>query len=357
MKPTFEIVLALSLLALLWTSKLLSTLALEMPIPIRRNPRPSRIAPTIEMWRVMIHPPHLHPRTMTTSQSPGAGPGLLRRACYNPRLSPNPSGFDFMNSLTVTSWQYTIGLLGLAGLFYLVFMGLLRGLYVRFFFFYLYLTLILLRDGLSFVLATRSISLRLFYDFYYQTELVMYTLTFLIVFDIYQRVFKHYPAIHRFFRLLLFFTFVILVLLAALRFPTGKNWTSMMMFEFIEHIKFSIAVLLMMIIGIIGYYRIPLDRNLSGILLGMTFYSISLIALNAVYSFFGRGLTTQWQFVSILLFLVTVAIWALTLSSRVEPIQEAQSAADRTEEYSTVVPQLVGRLTRINSRLSVWLSK
>lgn len=261
-----------------------------------------------------------------------------------------------MSTVHLTPGQYVLGLTCLAGEVYLIALGLGRKLYFTFLVFYLYLSVVVVRDILSFYLAHQTISSRFLYSFYYSTGLVIYLLNFCLIFDIYYRVFKPFPAIRKFFQILLFLSFLVLLSLVLWSFPRGQNWWTMMMFEFEKNIRFACSVLLLFIIGIIGYYKVPLNRNLGGILYGMAFNNIANIAIAAIFTHYGESITGTWQVLSVMDFCVALVIWVATLSTVAAPVAPPSLAEDRVH-YQTAMPAVARGLARLNSQLSVLIEK
>jgi hypothetical protein len=256
--------------------------------------------------------------------------------------------------LTIT--QYVFGFIGMTGEAYLILIGFVRKLCFRFPVFYLYLSIVLVRDMVSFLMLQRADAWRSYYNFYYGTELAIYILSFGVILDIYRQVFQVYPAIKTFFQLILLTTFVVLLALAMTRFPLGSRWWSMMMFAFEKNVRFAEAVLLMFILGIIGYYRVPLDRNLGGILFGFAFNNIAAIITTAMYTFWGPVFVGIWQTLFVAGFQVALVIWVVTLSTVVAPVY-AESAPGTASLYGKLIPGVAEGLARLNAQLSPWMNE
>lgn len=242
------------------------------------------------------------------------------------------------------------------GEIYLITVGLTRRLYVSFFIFYIYLTVVFVRDAWGFLVIYHGFMARPLYNYYYKIELVVYILLFGIVFDLYHQVFKPFPAIHKFFRGLLLLFFVGPLILAATKFPLGSQWWTMTMMEFGKNIRFAVALLLMLILSIVGYYKVPLNRNLKGLLFGLAFYNIVAVAISALFASQGPQLTALWQMISVLTYMGAILIWIFSLSTVAAPISAVSSSSEATG-YAVLMPEVIDGLCRINSRLSLWLEK
>lgn len=269
---------------------------------------------------------------------------------------PSPFWVLSMTTSELTFSQYALGLICMMGEAYLITIGLVRRLVFNFLVFYLYITVLLLRDVLSFLIGHHAVSPYPVYNLYYRIEFVVYVLLFGIIFDIYRRVFKPFPAIRKFFQGLLLLCFVGLLALAMTKFPLGLRWWSMTMMEFGKNIRFAVALLLMSILGIIGYYKVPLNRNLGGLLFGMAFNNIAAVALAATFAFFGPSMTVAWQTLSVLVFLFAEVIWIASLSSVAAPVAMELSRIEGST-YATMIPDVADGLGRINARLSLWMGK
>jgi len=261
-----------------------------------------------------------------------------------------------MITTELTFSQYALGFTCMAGEAYLIAIGLAHRLFLKFWIFYLYIAVILFRDVVGFLIGWHAVSPYPLYNFYFRLEFVIYVLLFGIVFDIYRRVFKPYPAIRRFFQGLLLLCFVGLLALAASKLPLGRQWWSMRMLEFGESVRFAVGVLLMSILAIIGYYKVPLNRNLSGLLFGMAFNNIAAVAIAAVFTYVGLSITGLFQILNVLVFLFALIIWAVSLSSVAAPVAADLGSFDNSA-YGTMVPEVAYGLGRINARLSLWMGK
>lgn len=261
-----------------------------------------------------------------------------------------------MATYQINFFQYALGLTCMLGEVYLIVRGLMLKLHFEYIAFYLYLTVILLRDALSFYMVFHDVTWRSLYNFYYGAELLIYVLGFATIFEIYRRVFDPFPAIRRFFQLLFVLSFTSLLAMAMVKFPFGNKWWTMMMFDFEKNIRFVGALLLILIVGLVEYYRVPINRNLHGILFGLTFYYVAAISLATTFAFFGPTIAPTWQMLSVIAFLVAEILWVAQLSSVAMPIA-LERQKDESWNYGSVMPQLARGLQRLNAQLSPWMNK
>jgi len=172
--------------------------------------------------------------------------------------------------------------------------------------------------------------------------------------EISDHIFNPYPAIRRLGRIL-----TILVCLASAVFILPAilrpGSPARALFGFGEITCIAKAVLICLLLAAAQYYRLPLGRNISGMLLGFSVYVGVGVANFALAERLGRALySTTFSVVEPVSYALCLLIWTVALW-RYEPVV-AQLPAARKGEHASSEP-LAYRLEQFNSTLGNLLRK
>lgn len=170
-----------------------------------------------------------------------------------------------------------------------------------------------------------------------------------IIWEVYGAAFAFYPGVRRMGR----------VLIAGLVLAvTGKAVADVatrpmrVLFpttvELERNLRFVEAVLLLAILLLVLYYRVPLGRNVRNLLYGYALYIGSVVITLTLQSAWGKSFLNWWTALQPLAYLVTLVIWCLGLCSRVaEPPPNRNLEGD----YERASEETARGLARLRSRV------
>ncbi len=157
--------------------------------------------------------------------------------------------------------------------------------------------------------------------FYWSAELVSVLAAYGVILEIYKRALENYPGpAHRAQSLLLFVVFVTAakVVVDTLGSPSG-SWV-LGIAELGRNLRNVQGALLIVLLGLFGYYRIPAGRNLRGLMCGYGFFIATSISSLAIRSRLPNELSLLMQKLQPVLYLIALLIWCVALwSYRPEP--------------------------------------
>lgn len=178
---------------------------------------------------------------------------------------------------------------------------------------------------------------------------------FAVLVEISDHIFSPYPAIRRMGRFITFCicgTFFFLYILPSLG---GYRSSSVTFLDFVKRTSLTKATIIVLLLAAVRYFRLPLGKNIAGMMLGFSIYlgiNIANFALAETYGplLYGRVLSVVLSLSSILCLLVwTVSMW------KYEP---APTAARRLSPGRERLPEPLGdQLGRFNATLTKFLEK
>ncbi len=163
-------------------------------------------------------------------------------------------------------------------------------------------------------------------SFYWHTQPLSVFVGCVVVWEIYRRALGRFPGAARMARNLLVLILLILVAKVLANIPNvSAGWLTGTTAELERNLRAVQAVMLMGLITVIGSYRIPLGRNLWGMLLGYgLFVSTSVINLT-LRVLLGDSFQTVWQYLQPILYLTVLCVWCVTLwSYQATPLPETE---------------------------------
>ncbi len=215
--------------------------------------------------------------------------------------------------------------------------------------FYLYLSSVLLIELLSFSIFLLHQS---FYPrFYWYTQAFSVLVGYAVIVEIYRRALAGYPAVARLANAVLLSVFLIVATRTAVNGLVSPVWSPAKTWPQLErNLRTAQAILVMVIVGLLAYYAIPVGRNLKGIIFGYGFYVCASVMSLAFGSDPGYVLRPQWRYVQPLAYLVVLSIWCATLWSY-QPNPEPNTGSRMEQDYEFLSQRTMRLLSRARSYL------
>jgi hypothetical protein len=195
---------------------------------------------------------------------------------------------------------------------------LLRAAQERFFTkylaFYLYLSHVLLLAFIRFYLYVFKPSS--YRSFYWYTEFVSVAIGYCVIWEIYQQALAPYSGTLRMARYLVLGIFCAVVGNSLINGLTGSVWgPAQTVMDLERNLRTVQTALLVVVLGILSYYLIPIGRNLMGIIFGYGFF-IGVGVINmTLRSHLGDSFQIWWRYFQSSAYLITLLIWSATLWS------------------------------------------
>lgn len=246
---------------------------------------------------------------------------------------------------------YIVWLTGIAFEIALLIRGAVAGLVKRYPLFYTYIGCVLIKELVgfgSYILAPNSYAI-----IYWPTELVTVMASFAIIIQIFRAAVKHNPGMVRFIQNVLLISFCATTLYACVDF-SNRGFTSI--YRAIEglgrDLRFVEGALLVMLLWLLMRYRISLGRNLSGLVVGYSFW----VGINLTYFAFlpapGDKSASQVLVRALISgsYTMTLAIWCWTLwSQHAEPFRPS---VQLEHDYEFIASRTRSVLARTSNRVA-----
>jgi hypothetical protein len=118
--------------------------------------------------------------------------------------------------------------------------------------------------------------------------------------------------------------------------------------ELERNLRFAQAALLLAILSLLVYYRIPLGRNVTSLLYGYTLFIATAVANLALRSALGARFQAWWTVLQPLAYLVTLGIWCVGMwSHEANPLPSPELERD----YARLSRQTIAGMARMRARL------
>ncbi len=153
-------------------------------------------------------------------------------------------------------------------------------------------------------------------EFYWSSELVSILAAYGVILEIYKRALENYPGpARRAENLLLFVLFVTAAneVVNTLSSPS-RSWV-LAIAELGRNLRNVQGALLIVMLGLFGYYRIPAGRNLRGLICGYAFFIATTISSLAFRARLRNELSLLMQKLQPVLYLIALLIWCVALWS------------------------------------------
>ena len=209
--------------------------------------------------------------------------------------------------------------------------------------FYVYVTHTLLTTAIGLSVSWKEDTYR---TFYWVNEVITGALGVAVTWEIYRRVLEHYPGVRRMAGMLLFVTFVLVLLLSA---TSGVGESSFTRVSVNRDLRTAFAMVLLILFALVAYYGVLLGKNIRGIAIGYIF-GIATAALNLSLRYYlGRAFDPFWTYVRPIEFLAGLVIWCVTLWSY-QPAP-APPNQDMERDYEWMSGQAVHAMVRLRTHL------
>ena len=172
---------------------------------------------------------------------------------------------------------------------------------------------------------------------------------FAVLVEISDYIFKPFPAIRKLGRLTAFFVCLGFASVYVIPPLMASRPSSIILLDIAKRLSLTKAVMIIALLAVARLYRIPLGRNISGILLGFAAYLTVNVANFAMAEVYGRALYARTLSIIVpLSYTVCLLIWTVTLW-RPEPATQGNRASSVSGEFAEPLP---GRLVRMNTALA-----
>jgi len=203
---------------------------------------------------------------------------------------------------------------GLAMLVTLLGRAFFSKLFRKYPFFYGYVTCVLIKSLAAVYFFVRSPDA--YRHFYWRAEFFTVLLSFGVTWEIYAQLLGHYPGALHFARVLLPAVLVIFLSMLLLNMLTNSAWMPASdTAEFSRNLRVAQATLLVVVVGLVMYYSIPLGSNLRGITLGYGFFIASDLINLSLRMQLGMMFQQWWGHLRPLIYLISLIVWCVTLWS------------------------------------------
>lgn len=189
---------------------------------------------------------------------------------------------------------------------------------------------------------------------YWFTEFVAIIAGCSVVFEFCRLGLKRYPGVARMARggllLAFLFTFSKVLFTAA---QGAEGWTPALTFLLERDIRFVQIAATGILVAVVLLYRIPMSRNLKGIVLGYGFYLGTVVANLTFLGAFGERVQSAASRIQSSSYMLTLLIWTVALWSY-SPVQTQASLEPRS--YSAICEETNEQLAQSKSAVESILS-
>ena len=186
-----------------------------------------------------------------------------------------------------------------------------------------------------------------FYErFYWYTEFLSVIIGYGVILEIYRRALINHRGLARLARtLLLILLFVTVAKVFADKLSSPFGSLAIATAELGRDLRYVQGALLIVMLAMFGYYRIPAGRNLKGLIFGYGFFIATTITNIAIRSQPGNELSLLMRKLQPVIYLVTLTIWSVALwSHQPEPQPDPRVRIER--DYQVLAEQTRMMLAR-----------
>jgi hypothetical protein len=231
----------------------------------------------------------------------------------------------------------------------ILFRGARTGLLKKYPLFFTYIGCVLLTEIIG--LLTSALAPKLYEPLYWPASLVTVLASYAVVVEIFRWSTRHKPGIRRLTQLALLTVFALTVAFAVSNFVLGKfSSLSRAVAALGRDLRYVEAGVLLLMLWLLLRYRIPMGRNLLGLLIGYSFW-IGMNVVNLAFWFVpGNEFSMLLRGLLPATYLLTLGVWCVTLwSAYPEPVQSAETKIEQDYELLAAKTQTV--LARTSTRL------
>ena len=225
----------------------------------------------------------------------------------------------------------------------------LTGLVKKYPLFFSYIGCVLLTEIIG--LLTNALAPKLYVLLYWPADLATILASYAVMVEIFRWSTRHKPGIRRLTQRTLLTVFAVTVAFAASNFMHGKfSSPSRAVVALGRDLRYVEAGVLLLMLWLLLRYRIPLGRNLQGLLIGYSFW-VGMNVVNLAFWFVpGNEFSILLRGLLPTTYLFTLVVWCVTLwSVYPEPVQPAETKIER--DYELLAARTQGVLARTSTRL------
>ncbi|HEV3513580.1 MAG TPA: hypothetical protein VGS05_17855 [Candidatus Sulfotelmatobacter sp.] len=199
--------------------------------------------------------------------------------------------------------------------------------------FFSYIACVLARDLLGTTVYVHYPSL--YGSFYWTTELLVAVISYGVLLEIYIHALKNYPGVATLFRALLLVMFLAIAIKVGV---SSFGYAHLSAMHFIADLERNLrrlqAVLLAGLLGLFAYYKIPVGRNLRGLVLGYALFVGADVITLTFMAHPAVGLAHLVRKIEPLCYTMSLIIWSLALwVPRVEGITDVPCGIEQDYEH------------------------
>ena len=228
--------------------------------------------------------------------------------------------------------------------------GARTGLLKRYPLFFTYIGCVLLAEIIG--LLTNALAPQSYELLFWPADLATILASYAVMIEIFRWSTRHKPGIRRLTQRALLTAFALTVAYAAFNFVHGKfSSPSRAVAALGRDLRYVEAGVLLLMLWLLLRYRIPLGRNLLGLLIGYSFW-VGVNAVNLAFWFVpGNEFSNLLRGLLPATYVLTLGVWCVTLwSAYPEPVQPAETKIERDYELLAAKTQAV--LARTSSSLA-----
>jgi len=83
--------------------------------------------------------------------------------------------------------------------------------------------------------------------------------------------------------------------------------------ELERNVRIAQAILLVVLVGVVFYYLVPIGRNLRGIIVGYGFFVATIFINSTLRLYLGESFHSRWRYFQSIAWNISLVIWCATL--------------------------------------------
>ena len=227
--------------------------------------------------------------------------------------------------------------------------GVLTGLLKKYPLFFTYIACVLLAEIIG--LLTRARAPKLYEPLYWPADLATILASYAVMVEIFRWSTRHKPGIRRLTQRALLTVFAVTVAYTASSFVNGKfSSASRAVAVLGRDLRYIEAGVLLLMLWLLLRYRIPLGRNLRGLLIGYSLW-VGINVVNLAFLFVpGNEFSNLLRGLLPTTYALTLGVWCMTLwSFSPEGTQPAETKIER--DYDALAAKTQAVLARTSTRI------
>lgn len=216
----------------------------------------------------------------------------------------------------------------------LVFRALRQGLFLRYPTFFSYLSLVALVDLVRYY--TYYYNFGSYNGLYWPSQFISLIVGYGVILEILHLTLARHPGAARLARNLVLLIFFLIFAYVGFKALSNPQWTPATTNAELERdLRAAQIAVLAGIVGVIAYFRIPLGKNLKGIVSGYGLFLASSVITLALRSYAGASFEKTWVITQPFVYLICLFLWSFTLwSYHPNPLPRTGPELSDYSEYS-----------------------